>query len=116
MAGVACWDIFKMQNGLLYSHIATHLTTQLAKSKIILRERIMERIQRERESACHFIEQVMKAFSKCLGLDPTAEKIQYRLDNDGGEITSSIISRAFKRPPKPRLSAGRGAQINVSSS
>jgi hypothetical protein len=76
----------------------------------------MDTVHRERESACHFIEQVMKAFSKCLGLDPTAEKIQYRTIENDGEVTSSIISRAFKRPPKPPLSAGRGAQINISSS
>ncbi|AES72728.1 hypothetical protein MtrunA17_Chr3g0129151 [Medicago truncatula] len=76
----------------------------------------MDTVQRERDSACHFIEQVVKAFSKCLGLDPTAEKIQYRTIENDGEVTSSIISRAFKRPPKPRLSAGRGAQINISSS
>jgi hypothetical protein len=58
----------------------------------------MDTVHRERESACHFIEQVMKAFSKCLGLDPTAEKIQYRTIENDGEVTTSIISRAFKRP------------------
>lgn len=77
----------------------------------------MDTMQIERESACHFIEQVMKAFSKCLGLDPSsAENIQYRVVENNGEVTSSIISRAFKRPPKPPLSAGRGPQINLSSS
>ncbi|KAG5035958.1 hypothetical protein AAZX31_04G200600 [Glycine max] len=72
----------------------------------------MEEVQRERVSAwnsyspCHFMEQVVKAFSNCLGLYTTSTK-------DGG--VTSTTSRAMRRPPKPPLSAGR-TQINLLSS
>ncbi|KAJ1429761.1 Elicitor peptide [Sesbania bispinosa] len=78
-------------------------------------------VQRERESAwksysaCHFVEQAVKAFSKCLGLDPTTEKTEYSLDTPAGAEVTSTTSRAFRRPPRPPLSVGRGAQINRSS-
>lgn len=73
----------------------------------------MEEVQRERASSwnsyspCHLIEIVARAFSKCMGLDPTYEK-------DGGG--TSTTSRAIKRPPRPPLSSGRGDQINRYSS
>ncbi|KAK7350838.1 hypothetical protein VNO77_09831 [Canavalia gladiata] len=69
-------------------------------------------VEREREvawnsySPCHFIEQVVKAFSKCLSLDPAS---------GDGEVTATT-SRALRRPPRPPLSAGRGGQINRSAS
>lgn len=51
-------------------------------------------------SACNFIEQVVKAFSKCFGLDKARE-------------VTPTISQALKRPPRPPLSVG---QINLLSS
>ncbi|KAK7317006.1 hypothetical protein RJT34_00878 [Clitoria ternatea] len=54
---------------------------------------------------CHFMEQVLKALSKCFG---------FGNDKDG-EVTPTT-SRAMRRPPRPPLSAGRGGQINISSS
>ena len=77
-------------------------------------------VQRERESAldsyipCHFLEQVVKTFAKCLGLDSTTERAEDPPEKDG-EVTCTT-SRALRRPPKPPLSAGRGGQVNLSSS
>nr|KYP69352.1 hypothetical protein KK1_008541 [Cajanus cajan] len=69
----------------------------------------MEEVHGERVSAwksyssCHFIEQIVKAFSNCFGLE-----------KDGGVTTTT--SRAMRRPPRPPLSAGRGGQINLFAS
>lgn len=78
-------------------------------------------VQRERETAwdlyspCHILEQVVKAFSKCLGLDSTTERAEDPPESDGEEVTCTT-SRAMRRPPRPPLSAGRGGQLNFSSS
>ncbi|KAF7840015.1 elicitor peptide 6-like [Senna tora] len=86
----------------------------------------METPQRERERAfssykpCYYIEQVVKAISKCLGLERTEEEEEGGGGASGGkdrEITStSTTSRSLKKPSRPPLTEGRGGQVNFSSS
>lgn len=78
-------------------------------------------VKREREWAfnsykpCYFIEQVLKALSKCLGLERTEEGASSSSSSSSGgrdrEVTSTA-SRGLKKPSRPPLSSGRGGQVN----
>ncbi|KAL1314323.1 hypothetical protein AAHE18_16G180200 [Arachis hypogaea] len=66
-------------------------------------------VRRERESAwdsympCHFLDQVVKTLSRCLGLDPTTTQM------------TPITSQVLRRSPRPPLSLGRESQIHGTS-
>ncbi|KAI4345184.1 hypothetical protein L6164_012332 [Bauhinia variegata] len=60
---------------------------------------------------CYFLEQMVEAISKCLGLEPAAA----REENPPAKTADIITSRALRRPRRPPLTSGRGGQINRAS-
>lgn len=72
-------------------------------------------METERERAfnsykpCYFIEQFVKAISRCLGMDSATER-------EYGEGTRTTISQSLRKPSKPPVTKGPGGQVNVCAS